>query len=192
MALNDSFGNQQAMPIPENLEVQEGGYGLSFSWKWSKLVGIIILIFAGVWNSIIIGMYISIYNSNEPGLVYLFPLLHLAVGLGLGYYGVASLINKTNVTVNKNEISIEHTPLFWPGAKTINRIDVKQLYVCEVITRNKNGYSRSYSLKGIDQNNRSFDVVKNLGRSDMAKYLEQKIESFWKIENYPVTGEFNS
>ena len=191
MNTNNIPDNQQTIQTPESIHVQESTYELTVDWRWSRSSGTFIVIFAIIWNGILFGIYAEMYASNVPLVTYLFPLIHLLIGLIVGYVGLLNLVNKTIVTANRNELSISHKPLPWFGAKVVNRINIKQLYVVEVITKTKHGYSTSYAIKALDQNSKPFDVVKGLPKVEMAKYLEQRIESFWKIENAPVQGEFN-
>ncbi|MCZ2356352.1 MAG: hypothetical protein LC115_06640, partial [Bacteroidia bacterium] len=186
----ENFSNQssKAIPLPEKIKVQENNYEIEFTWKWSVLIGIFLLIVAAFWIGIIITLILSMHNSGSQVPEYLFLSLHSIVGIGLFYYAIASILNQTKVVADRNEIRITHEPLPWFGAKNINRINIRQLYVVKVVTKTKNGYSTTYSLKGIDQNEKTFSIISNLPDLETGKYLEQKIESFWNIKNYPVQG----
>ncbi|MCZ2356351.1 MAG: hypothetical protein LC115_06635 [Bacteroidia bacterium] len=189
----ENFSNQSSkvIPLPEKIKLQENNYEIEFTWKWFTLEGLIIyLILGAFWNGIMIIMILSMYNSGSQGFEYLFLSLHSIIGIGLVYYAIASILNQTKVVADRNGIRIIHEPLPWFGAKNINRINIKQLYVVKVVTRSKGGDLTSYSLKGIDQKRKSFSLVSDLPDLETGKYLEQKIESFWNIKNYLVQGEF--
>src|SRR5262245_25035924 len=77
--------------IPEKLEVLEYGDELSISWKWFSWAVLFLIPFCIAWNAFLIGWYSMAvgFGDQMPGpmrLIFLvFPIAHVAVGLGLAY-----------------------------------------------------------------------------------------------------------
>lgn len=124
----------------------------------------------------------------------LFGLIHLAVGIGLTYYTISLLFNKTDIWVNRDDLIIKHHPLpsFKAGMNHVNPRELEQLYVKEKISKSKNGTSRSYSLRGKFRDGTDKVVISQyvLHNAQMAMQLEEEIESFLGITDYHVEDEY--
>jgi hypothetical protein len=119
----------------------------------------------------------------------LFPLLHVAVGIGLTYYVIAGYLNKTYVRVDISNIVIKHAPLPFFGNKTLNSSGIKQLYTKEKVSHSRHGSSVSYEVHVITHDRKNVKLLSGLESSEQALFIEQKIERFLKIEDKAVKGE---
>ncbi len=123
-----------------------------------------------------------------------FPILHVAVGVGGTYYVLTGFLNRTTMRVTKSTISIKHRPLPWLGgdieldAKAIN-----QIYVKEIVTRGKNGTSKSYVLRYLDnQENDKRILPKGITlKVEDVQRIERLIEDFLDIKDFAVHGEYD-
>ncbi len=179
------INKEQLQPIPENLRITENFGELIIEFDWSRLTGIILIIFSFLWNGMIIFMTTKV--PTEFLFVLTFPI---AVGLFLFYYALTLLKNKTVITCTNDELSIKSGPLPVFGNKKINKTDISQLYFAENITRNKNGTVITYDLYMLDVNNRSKRIIKSLPIIEAASFIESKVEKFFKIKNIEVVGEY--
>lgn len=69
--------------------------------------------FLVVWYSVILSHF---GEPSGPSLAFvLFPLMHVAIGLGITYSTLASLLNSTTVRVEGDVASVVHGPLPWRG-----------------------------------------------------------------------------
>lgn len=186
--VTDSSQNQPSSP--KGIQVQESAYELSIIREAPFIVKVITVILASVWSIVMLNKLTNISPDASPG-DYAVPAIFVLVGCLLDYIALTALFNKTIITVDKNGFSVKQKPI--PGIvgdKIINRIDVKQLYVDKIVASTaKNGRAANlYVVKTIDKNNRSTDIIQ-VESLDAARYIEQKIELFWGIENCPVPGE---
>ncbi len=178
---------EQLIPVPKNFIITENFGELQIEFKWNRVMGIVFIVFALIWNVILIYMM-----SNMPAEIWYFSLIHAGVGLFIFYLGVSNLINKTLITCTNETLKLKSGPIPNFNNKTIAKENVLQLYFTEVITRGKNGStSITYRLKMMDKNNRSLKLIKTLPDAESARYIETKLEKFFKIKNMAVTGEFD-
>jgi len=166
----------------DKIKIYKKKYELTIEYKWFKVMAFFLLFFCIFWDGFLIAWYTGLGLSGGVDIVFmLFPLIHVAVGLGLTYYTVALFINKTTIKVNQDAIEIKHAPLPWFGAKTIETKNIKQLYVKEKANRGKNGTTYTYQLfaqqKGIKKAIKVLggDII---GDSEDARLMEQEMESF--------------
>ncbi|MCB1193674.1 MAG: hypothetical protein H7A23_07265 [Leptospiraceae bacterium] len=105
------------------------------------------------------------------------------------YKVLANYLNTTEIIVDREKISVRHYPLPWTGNKVVLSNDIKQLYSKPVRHQNRNSVSFTYEVHAVLSNRTHIELVSNFETSDQALYVEQEIENFLKIENYPVRGE---
>jgi uncharacterized Fe-S cluster protein YjdI len=143
------------------------------------------------WNILLVPLFIFLALRGELFMVILLAG-HVLTGLSLLWYLLASLINKTHIVVTGEGISIRHTPLptFHNKSIDIPRESIKQLYVTrytEKIGKNKNAI-QAYSLSAILKSNKVVELLKGMDQNTQL-YLEQKIENYLGIKDYPIKGE---
>ncbi len=192
-----SMNNPKIVPIPERFTVSENPQEMSISYHWYKPVFVFLAVFCVFWNGFLVMWYsmglTTFSNQGDPvtWIFFLFPLIHVAVGIGLIYYTMAGFVNQTTITADRYGLKIDIQPIkYFFGATQLDKNDIKQLYVVEEKTRQKGGdYSYSYALKVLDTQNRSKKLL-TLDSLDEARYLENKLESYYKIVDTPIEGEF--
>ena len=129
--LEDSARGAPAKPVeiemPRGLAVDEWGSELTIVRRWFTPALFFLVFFCCIWDGFLIVWY-SIALSSMPGdmawLALLFPLLHVAVGVGLTYYTICGFVNRTTVHVASGELRVSHRPLPWPGARRIAVLDL--------------------------------------------------------------------
>lgn len=89
-----------------------------------------------------------------------FPIAHLAVGVGLTYYTLAGFLNHSQVIVDRDIFSIRHGPLPWMGNLRVPVSHVKQLY-CKESPGKKDG-SITYQMSVVLKDGRKKDLLSNL------------------------------
>ena len=192
---------QKQLNFPESkyLSVYEMGQSLIIEIKYSKLKAFAIIGFSLVWaliTFIVSSAFIIQENLLEPpfrgeSFLLLFFLLFYVIGLFTFYCGLTYLFNKTTIEIAYGEIIISIKPLPWFGNKTINTSEIKQIYVKERSSTNKNGQTTySYDVMLINKQENKTKLLSSLDSSNIAKFIEQKLEKFLKIQNVPVDGEY--
>ncbi|OGG55453.1 MAG: hypothetical protein A3F84_14975 [Candidatus Handelsmanbacteria bacterium RIFCSPLOWO2_12_FULL_64_10] len=167
--------------------MQRSGAGLVITWRWFSLKYIFLTVFVLFWDGFLIFWY-SMALRSDDWLPILFPIIHVAVGVGLTYSVLAGYLNKTRIQVTPRSLEIEHGPLPWPG-KRLEASYVKQLYCKERIQHSRNSTSYSYELRAVTHDGGDRKLLKGLEEAEQALYLEQEIEKFLRIEDRPIRGE---
>lgn len=180
-------------PKPASIQVSDTPLSLQFTRRWFNGTFIFLVFFCIAWDAFLIFWYTmagTIGPSGGPGLFFLlFPLVHVAVGVGLTYYTIAGFVNRTVIDVNDNHVSIRHQPLPWRGNCELSSSDLKQLYCERKVSHSKNGTSITYRLNAILKNGEKHQLITGLPDQDTAIYLEQQIEKRLGIKDERVAGE---
>ncbi len=180
------------VPLPSGFRLEDHGVGLRIVYRWWRPLFIFIAVFTVFWCGFLVFWYGMALATDAPILALVFPLIHVAVGLGLAYYTIAGFLNRTYIDVDGRQIAITHAPLPWPGSKTIPAHSIAQLYVIENRRRSRNGEHFSYDLRAIDKSGQRLKVLSTLPEPDQALYVEQAVEERLGIESRPVPGEYRS
>ncbi len=191
----DRAGPKRGVAIPEKLQVQELGGELRISWRWFSPVVLFLIPFCLAWNAFLVGWYtLALGGLSEMGgfaiIMILFPIAHVAVGIGLIYVCLVLLLNHTTVRVAQGEMSIRHGPIPAPGNRRIAADDVEQLYVRhERETRSKGGESHVYPLLARLRSGKEIKLLPRNSEVEVARAVEQLVETHLRIEDAPVAGE---
>jgi phage FluMu protein Com len=192
--------------LPEGWSLQEGsdvafggvGYRktadvgarrLTIRWRWFKARHLFTLFFSLIWCSFLVFWYAGAGAAGAPWIFFVFPLLHVAVGVGLFYSSIAGLLNSTTLHVADGVLSIAHAPLPWRGARELPVDDIKQLYCVEKEHSSKNGTRHSYQVKLQRKSGDELVLLKGLDDRAQALFVELKVEQALGIDDVPVAGE---
>jgi hypothetical protein len=176
-------------PTPETFTLEQGAGGLSISYRWFAPSYIFLAFFCLFWDGFLVFWYTIAFTQDAPWVMFVFPILHLGVGVGLTYTALAGFYNKTSVMVGQGKLSIQHSPLPWPGNRTFPATDIIQLYSEQRMVHSRNGTNARYQLSAITRDNRKIRLIANLNEPDKVRFLERKIEEYLGIQNRPVEGE---
>ncbi|MBT5229924.1 MAG: hypothetical protein HOM11_06560 [Methylococcales bacterium] len=183
------MNNELPVPLPESLDfIQHTDY-IEIVRSWYGWHVYLLAFFCLMWDGFLVVWYSNAISEGDL-IMFLFPLLHLAAGVGITYYTVATWLNKTYIYVSKTNFVVFHKPLPWFGKCEIPVNDLKQLYVKEKVRHNKNGTSVSYELHAILQSGKNKKLVTGLSDDTQALFIEQAIEQYLDIQNQPVKGEY--
>ena len=179
--------------IPEKIQVKKEYGHLLIVRKWFGFKFIFLTLFVIVWDAFLINWYSMAFSSTFEGMFdlmfILFPLLHVALGVGLTYYVLTGYLNKTLINVNFSSVSVKHKPLpFW-GNKKVSSKSIVQLYCKKDMFLGSRGGYRTFAVHAITRERKNIKVVAGLDTSEQALFIEQEIEKFLSIEDKPVKGE---
>jgi len=136
-------------------------------------------------------------QAQATGISYLF----LIAAMGVFYYVMAILLNKTRITVDRSTIRIKHYPLFWPGNHQMDVRLITQFYVKQTLVRRGRGHSILLCGEGYQYETSWFElrarekvrgdvkILDKLPSRKQALLIEHEIENFLGIQNQPVYGE---
>lgn len=128
--------------------------------------------------------------GNGDIVDYLLGSILLLIGVALGYYALTLHINTTTVKITRSSVTVNHSPLPWPGNITVRAQEIVQPYVKqrEVKRSTKSGttYTYYYDLYCKMRLGEDILIIKGFG----TKGVEKEIEDFLEIEDSPVAGEY--
>lgn len=177
-------------PLPSRLIVEKKGRSLRLSWHWLSLDTLKMIFFSIAWGVFLVFWYSkTLTPENLSWSMVGFFMGHLAVGVGIIYSALASLLNTTTVYLDTKFLVVHHDPVPWPGEVKVPITDLAQLF-CQVKRKSSNETGpRPYRLCAVMKDGRKIELVSNLISPELAAYLEQEIETWLNIPNYPVVGE---
>jgi hypothetical protein len=77
------------------------------------------------------------------------------------------------------------------GEVTLKTPDVKQFFCKETMKHSKNGSYYRYELYAVTRDDRQVKLLSNLENPEAALFFEQQLETWLRIPDRPVVGEFN-
>jgi len=168
--------NINEIPVPEKLDLISNMEEFIIRRSWFSLKVIPTAIFAIVWDSFLFFWYSTAFNhENSPWIMIVFPLGHVAVGIGITYFALCSFVNRTDIEITREMVKIKTYPLPWIGNKELRLYDIKNFSVRE---RGGRESSSSFDVMYIDANNREKRFIAGLERFEEADYIKQVTEIF--------------
>jgi hypothetical protein len=178
------------VPQPERVKVENENGVLTIRLSWFTYRILFVTLFAIIWNAFMFGIIGSMFIAEGPESFFFLGLPHFWVGLGMIYYVLTGYLNETRVTVDSERLTVRHGPLpFW-GNKEVATSDIVQLYSKHHQTMWRNNWSGHYQLHAVVGKNRHEKLLSGLENPDYAVFVEQEVEHFLGIEDYPVRGEY--
>ncbi len=184
-------------PQPTKYHVRDDGFELSISWSWFSPVVFFLIPFAVAWNAFLYGWYAMASGMPDDFgpmriIFLLFPMGHVAVGLGLIYGVVCSLVNSTSIVVSQGKLNVSHGPVYFPGSLSLDTRDINQIYVAATTPATAESPQPPVALKARLRDNREISLVAHLPDPQAAVYLEQTLERYLRIADERVAGEITA
>ena len=188
---NQPSGEQRAPgPLPARFNMKKDTFGVRIRWRWFRWSQLFLIFFAMAWDSFLVFWYVAAFTAEgAPLIVKIFPLGHVAVGLGITYTALAGLLNTTVLKAEGGKLTVRHFPLPWYPAPTVSQSDLEQLYVTRKTTHSKNGARLTYQLRAVTRDHSGKLLLKGLDELEQALYLEQVLEETLDIRDRRVAGE---
>lgn len=178
------------VPLPPSLRMTEVPDGLEIRRRWFTPAVLFLVFFCVAWDGFLVFWYGIAFKTGAPLIMSLFPLIHVAVGVGLTYSTVATLFNTTRIRLTWSELSIAHFPVPWPGNRSIPREEIDQLYCRRVVSRNNdNGPTTRYELWMAAKDGQARKLLGAGLDEQQALFVEQQIERALGIPDRPIAGE---
>jgi hypothetical protein len=159
--------------IPEGLELINGAEGITIRKVWRTWLVAPLAIFAVFWDGFLLFWYSqAISQPSAELMIFFFPLIHVAAGVCITYYVIASLFNKTDVVISLSGIKVSTYPIPWFGNKEVKREEITDIIVRERIgNRNR----RAYAIMYVDFSRKEKKLVASVPESDQAEFIAQTI-----------------
>lgn len=182
----------EPLVIPPGIEVLKLMNELEIMVKWRDSGSFFTIIFAFFWNVFISVFVIALVMSGQYDM-FLFLIPFIAVGIYLIYAGIGYLINTTYITVDDERLAVEHKPINFLIQKDKYFLpeDIQQLYVkrYEVGKANEKPVY-AFSVELMQKNRREVNLIKGLHSVEYARYIEREIETYLKIKDRSIDGEW--
>jgi hypothetical protein len=188
--------------LPEGMHIEVAGGTVKLERRWyPTATGLWFkAIFAVAWCGFLVVWYDNALSrplsQGVDWLMVLFPMIHVAVGVGLIYSVLSDILNTTTITADAQTLTIRHSPLPARGSKQIPVAGLQQLYCKEVRakTRNQDGTSSTgytYSVIACFTDGRETKLVETLPNTEQALFIEQQLEAHLHIIDVYVDGELD-
>ncbi len=173
---------------PKELKVFEDQDNLNITYSWFDSTAIPTFMFSLFWCGFLVMWYTLGLVAGAPLVMFLFPIIHVIVGISTMYSALTKLFNKTIIDVYYGEINIVHKPVPWiKGNTQLNQGDIEQFYVKEA----KGKQGRAYNLRAKLKSGKDISILAiNASDSHLILQLEERLEQFMEIEDQPVSGEY--
>jgi hypothetical protein len=155
--------------IPEGLELMETAEGLTIRRTWMNWRIAPMALFAVVWDCFLVFWYHQVLSKPNPPLIaVLFPIGHVAVGISITYYVIASFVNKTDVIISSLGVRTISSPFPWFGNRGVSRVDITEVKARERVGSRG---SRSYSVVYVNGERKEKTLVSSLAQDDQAEFM---------------------
>jgi len=176
------------VPRPAAVTIQKDGGDIKLVWRWYSPKYIFLAFFCMAWDGFLIFWYSMALTTDAPWIMCVFPIAHLAVGVGLTYSTLAGFLNRSTLRLNRKMLIVQHDPLPWTGEAKVPVADLEQLYCKSVRSSDKNN-TISYQLCAVLKDGREIKLLSGLEAPEVGIFMEQQIERLLKIPDEPVGGE---
>jgi hypothetical protein len=181
-------GESMPVPLPARMVVDARGSDLTIVMRWFSWTYIFMAFFCVVWDGFLVFWY-GMALASQNLVMMLFPLLHVAVGVGLTYFTVAGFFNRTTFRVERGYLSVRHGPLPWPGNLEVPTSSLEQLFCTEKVSHGRNGTTVRYGVEAVLKDGRHLKLAPGLEDREQAMFLEQTIEKHLGIQDRRVRSE---
>jgi hypothetical protein len=110
--------------------------------------------------------------------MFLFPLLHVSVGVSLTYFVVASLLNHTRFEVSRDGLIVRSGPVAWCGSRDLPAPAMKQFFTQENSSRNGSSYALFTTL----DDGRTLRLAGGFRDRYEAEYLQRQLEKRFNVK----------
>lgn len=181
---------------PKQIELIDTGSELAIRWRWFSHAVWFLVVFCLFWDGFLVLWYsiglAQLWGRNADFgavVMLLFPVIHLAIGVGLTYFVISTFVNRTSLLVALGQLEIKHGPLPWPGNCVINVVDIEQFFCVEKFGSRKSRQS-SFELHVLLRSGEKKKLLSAITEEEFALFLEQTLETHLGIEDRPVAGEY--
>lgn len=194
------------VPVPARCTVEDNGQELIIRQRWFQWAMFFLLFFAIAWDSFLVGWYWMLTSgpfggdNGMPGpfklIFFVFPIAHVAVGVGLTYFVLAGFLNSTIIRVADGVLSVRHVPLPWRGNLDLPMDGIEQIYCQNKLRTNRDSdghttTSMQYEVYAV-VNGQKQKLLGGLHEADQALFVEQRLERYLGIEDRTVPGEMSA
>lgn len=126
--------------------------GLRLSWSWWRWSYVFLIFFTIAWDGFLVFWYaMAIFGHEKTGSAFswfaiLFPICHVAVGVGLTYFLIAASCNRTTIELGRETLRVRHAPVPWIGNRDIARERIHRLKIARTESQSSGRVSVTHGL----------------------------------------------
>lgn len=171
--------------IPEGLDLIPGPDGVTIRRVWLTWKIAPLALFAVVWDSFLLFWYSQLLSRPDPPLIAIvFPIGHIAVGLGITYYVLASLVNKTDVVILPGSVRVVTGPAPWIGNKEVRAEEMTAVIVRE--RSSDRTRRKTFNVMYADRTRKERKLVTWLSESDQAEFIAHVVRQALRVSSQDV------
>lgn len=156
--------------------------------RWWTPAVIFLTFFVIAWDSFLIFWYSTALfgvgaSAGGFGIVMIvFPLAHVAAGVGLTWWVLATWLNRTRVEVSAGRLSCTHGPVPWPfGRPQPVALESVELFEFEEVqpkfnNKGRSATGRSWRVLARTRDGRKIPVVTRLADEAQARFLARRLD----------------
>lgn len=176
-----------AIEQPADVYLEQEGGAIRLVRRWFHKGLIPLAVFCFFWDGFLFFWYWMALRANASVEMLLGPIVHVIVGIALTYGLFAGLLNRTEITFDRQQLSVWHGPLPWWGNRSLPLGEIRQLYTKE--SNVKKNRRPTYHLFYAGRDGRSKKLLSGLDSLDIALFIEQQLEAWLNIPDQSVPGE---
>ncbi|MEI6537881.1 MAG: hypothetical protein WCN98_21250, partial [Verrucomicrobiaceae bacterium] len=189
-AVSVPFHPRQEIPMPPRITCQDDGTNMVITRRWRSAIVFFLIPFCIAWDSFLIFWYGMAFSGNAPWIMIIFPVGHVAVGVGLTYFALATMFNRTVIMAGQGSLRISSGPVPWGRNIDMSSSDIDQIFCKAKTRRNDNDSSPAYEVWALLHNGSTLRLLGSDADQDQALFIEQKLNKAFGIRRRPVPGEF--
>lgn len=180
---NNDLGPEPSCPSNVVQEIGLSGE-LHIKRRWFHPGLFFLLFFCIAWDGFLVFWYsMALFGVGENGgiewVAVLFPIGHIAVGVGLTYYVLAGFLNTTRVLIDHTSLIVRHGPIPWIRNRNLPRDQIQGI---EFGSTHSQNHQKFYAVCAHHTNGRQITLLSGLNHGQMqyiayqlAKHLEVRL-----------------
>ncbi len=135
-----------------------------------------------------LGFFYSNMGTDAPWIAYVFPLGHVLVGFLMLQRALKSLLNRTEVLVAGDTLSVYQGPIRLRRNQSVRIAEVRQLFVrrWEKSWKTKGESPVRYDVRAELTDGSEVRLVTELRTDEQARFIEHTVESHLRIADDPA------
>lgn len=185
----EGFRTRSPVALPPRMTCDQDGVDVIITRSWFSHAAWFLVFFCIAWDAFLIFWYTMAFAAGAPWIFKIFPIAHVAVGVGLTYTVLTMFMNRTLIRAGSGQFSIRHGPLPWFGNFICDSSAIEQLYCKENISHGRQGSSTTYQLWANLRDGTSKKLIGSVMDIEQVLFVEQRIEKALGIRDKAVGGE---
>lgn len=169
-------GPREKEPLPGYLAMELERNELYIAQKWFKTIHLLFILALAIFIAALVAMQIYVMPlfatrsfKRFPFYIRLIRTVIILGIIGLAYLSLTKLLNSTQIAVDFGKIAIRYSPLYWPGARSVD-YDI----LSDVLAKKE---GKTFSLFAVFKDGRIYRFLERMQNPEQALYIEQEIEN---------------